>query len=364
MQQQTETFTRVVAELYSDRAVPTNFLSSFFRDNEPTNQCAITMDIIRNDEKIAVDVIPGAGALKSTELVPYTNKTYTPPEYNEKTLLTAESMLKRLAGHSAYSPMDFAAATAAGIATGQQLQQDKILRAIEVQSRDALVYGNVTLINSESLDFKRKPTHEINATVDWSNPASDIQGDIAKAGDVIRQDGKVTANTLIFGKDAIKYFMTNLELQKVFNFRRADSVLIKPTRINMAGAKFIGTITVENYDYEMWTYPQFYTVPLGYAMPNEGESVPYIPDDKVVVMDKDARFDRFWGAIPRYTNGNAEGVQAAGYGSVIPVGSPVRYAPYFLMDEEGTAFTVGVKSRPVSVLTAVDTVAVITITTA
>jgi hypothetical protein len=353
------TLTKTFERTFENMFAPTNFFSGMAVDNAPTNALLITMDIVRGRERIAVDVKYGTGANKVYRPQPYTNKTFQPPEYNEKATLTADELFTRLTGKTEYTEVDWAIESTAILASSANELKKDILRAIEWQGVNAFITGTIPLINNATIDFHRKTSHAATAATSWSTSSAAAMLDIELLGDVIRADSGRVPDTLIFGQGSLDAFLANDEVQKRANFRRVDYVAIKPPSMNSAGATFHGVCTIGSYNYEIWTYPQVYEVPMGFGLPNEGEKVKYVPDDVVIVTCKGLRADIWWGGLPRFADGNMEGAQAINFGSIKPTGKPVRYAPYVYCSKDGKNLTVGLRSRPMFCLTEIDAVAVL-----
>jgi hypothetical protein len=128
------------------------------------------------------------------------------------------------------------------------------------------------------------------------------------------------------------------------------------------GAEYHGTFSAGSYKINAWTYPQFVGVPLGFGLPNEGTKVPYLPDDKIIVLPTMPDFRLFYAGIPSLTdNVSAEIRDITGLGQ-FPVMEAIDLLPYFLLDYEHQSIKVGVKSRPLPVPVGIDQFAIITVT--
>ena len=72
--------TRLAVEKYEDRAVPTNFFTSFYGRKTPTDQLILSYDMNHRAELVAVDVVPGTGPKNIRKLEPFTNNSICPAE--------------------------------------------------------------------------------------------------------------------------------------------------------------------------------------------------------------------------------------------------------------------------------------------
>lgn len=354
-----ENITTASVEMFKKSAKPSKFFTDLFRDRGASNQFKIQMDIVRGEERVAVDVVPGTGPKESKKLKPFTSKEYITPAYDESYIKTAEEIKIRLAGKNAFEPADVEAAMAVFFRDAMIDGQDRIDRSVELQAIEILTLGTLTFQNSESLDFKMRASHKVTVGTPWSTVTADALGDIQGIGDQIRKNGLSVPNTLIFGSTAIKEFLALDQIKDQLNLRRAKLIDITPPRPLSAekGATFHGVVSVESYEYQIWSYPQWY------VSSADGDAVvkaEYLDPGKVIVMDSKARLDRFYGAIPRFTDGNLEGAQAINFGSIMAVGNPVKSAPYVFMGNRGQALEVGVRSRPLCVPTDIDSFATLT----
>lgn len=347
-------------EAFKQKANPTLFLSSLFQSPElnKTSSSEIVIDIKRNGEEIAVDVVRGTQGRNNANKR-FTTKTYTPPVYDEFANFNQNERLNRLLGRDEYSDHDMAGVIAA-ITDDQVLLQDKILRAIEKQAADALFNGQIVLINGDTVDFKQKATHQITPGVDWSNAAGDPVGDMKGGALLNRKDGLTTTTDAIFGDTALKLLLNNTKFKELAEFRRVDRVNVRPPMMNDDGAVFHGTLSIGDWVINIWTYPQFYLVPTGYGLPNEGTKVPYVPTDKVWLGNATAsRFDLMYAGIEKLVTADPR-LESLGI-SHLPQTMRGDFHTYGAVDFLGENAKYGVKSAPLCVPTDIDSFCVLTV---
>lgn len=345
--------TRASIILFEKKATPTDFFSSRFQDNEPTNQTLITLDVVRDDEEIAEDVVPGTGAANFRKNEPFVSKEISPPEYNEAYFMHADSVAKRIAGANVFNPVDRRAIVAKMISKSMEKSQNRILRAKEIQAVQLLTTGIITLKNGVDIDYKMKASHKIDAVGAWSNAAANVLTDIEGAGDQNRLDGLNESDLLVMGQDAIRNFLATDQMEKQLNFRRASLIDIKaPTGASRSGGKFHGMVTVGPYTYQLWSYPQFFK-------DAAGAKVRYLDKDACIVMSSTAQMDTKWGALNRFADGNTLGASIANMGNPLATSEAKRFSPYAFLSEDGLGLKVGVRSRPVLIPTDIDSFSVI-----
>ena len=241
--------------------------------------------------------------------------------------------------------------------------QKKLDRSVEKQAVDALFLGTITLVNGDTIDFKQKATHQTTSGAlgnsVWTNAAGDPDDDLQQLCDLNRKDGKSTSNVAEFGTQALKRYLENAKITAKTNFRRVDNINLRPPRLNSEGAVFHGFISVGDYELEVWTYPQFYTVPTGFGLANEGTSQPYIPLDKVRVGNKDSRFDLVYAGVEQLVPVETPELSALGINQV-PRTMRGKTHIYGAVDvlQENAKF--GVKSAPLAIPTDIDSFSILT----
>ena len=90
---------RAMAAVFKKKALPTMFLSSMFQSPEANKKdtVEIVVDIKRNGERIAIDIVRGTGGRNNVNKR-FTTKTYTPPVYNEAGNFNENERLQRAIG--------------------------------------------------------------------------------------------------------------------------------------------------------------------------------------------------------------------------------------------------------------------------
>lgn len=356
-----ENVTTIAVEKFEKSAKPSMFMTDLFKDNGASTQSKIQIDIVRGEERVAIDVVPGTGPDGQKKRRPYVSKEYVTPAYDESYIFAAEEVNTRLAGKNAFDPVDIEAQVSSFFTESMVDGQDRIDRAVELQAVECLTTGIVTFQNNESLDFKAKSSHFPSAAAVWSIAGSDGLADLAALSNIIRKDSLARPDTLIFGDTALTEFLALDQIKDKINFRRANMIEIVPPRPLSAekGAVFHGVVTVGSYEFQVWAYPQFHVDSADGVEPVT--KVEYLNPGKVIMFSSAARLDRYYGNIPRFTNGNIEGAQAVNFGSIMSVSKPVKTAPYVFMGNRGQAIEVGVRSRPLIVPTDIDSFGTLTV---
>jgi hypothetical protein len=357
----TELARKAMLEAFEQKAPPTNFLSQFFRRSDMwvVDTDTVEIDIVRNNEKIAIDVTPHtAGRLNVKKR--WTTKEYKPPMYDEYNSYNGKEFFNRLPGNHPYTSVDAIGSLIARVTDDQTKLMETIIRAIEKMASDVFLTGKVVLVNDEEIDFKQKATHRINASAAWAGGSANIPADLEGMADVIRADGQTDMSDLIFGSGSWENFIADSSMQARFNYRRVELVDIGMPVLNTAGAAFHGIITVGSYQCRCWTYPQSYEVPtdaeIGVdsgTIPNAGSRVAYIPDDKVIGLGRNLDLRMVFAGVPVIVERPDPRLEAFGI-SGFPSAMAQDFQPYVLLDKKETSLLVGVKSRPLTIPTQID----------
>lgn len=345
---------RAMVAAFKKKANPTMFLSSMFKspDANKVDTVEVVVDIKRNDESIAIDVVRGTHGRNNVNKR-FSTKTYTPPVYDEYSNFNENERLNRLLGQTEYSEHTMASVIAA-ITDDQVVLQDKIMRAIEYQAAQALSTGTITLINNDSLDFKMKATHKAAPSVAWSNASGVPLDDMAGYATLNRKDGQTNTTDAIFGETARNLLFNNAQFKTraAEQWEKIDNMSFRPPMMNSQGATFHGRLTIGDWNINVWSYPQFYLVPTGFGLANEGTQVPYWPKDYVWLGNKDSRFDLYFAGIAKLVTADP---RLASIGiSQIPQTMRGDFHIYGAVDAMGENVKYGVKSAPLCVPTDID----------
>ena len=343
--------TKTLMAAYEEMALtsPTMFLQNFFGKNSTELQISPTekveIDIIRDANLIAIDVIRGGTDGNSNKVERYTTKEYSPPLYDENTAITASMLSKRAPGVNPYSQLTDMQRNFLRLAVkAQKKQARKIIRSRELQASQALFTGTITLVNTDSLDFKRKATHNITPGTQWTASAGNPISDLISTCDVNKEDGKMKSNVAIFGTAAWDIFVANTNVKSYLDNRRIEPGLISPN-VAEENAVFQGVIWVGSYRLELFTYPENYENPAG-------TSIQFVPEKQVCVMNSEARLDKAFAAVellPQVERSYDE----LGIGPLPELVSG-QMVPYHFVKPPKASY-VGVQSAPLMIPTAIDT---------
>jgi hypothetical protein len=331
-------FTVDVVDAYSDMKDATQYFGTYFPESvHPTKNLSI--EVVRNLEKIAVDVIRGTEGNLNT-FGKSTEKIFTPPLFDEFFNLTELDLYDALYNYSTISGAMYGRLL---LDTAEKVKalQNKIDRTYEYYRAQALQTGIVPLINGDSINFNRKAASlvDLAATAGgyWSaavNPFNQIADMIV----FIRTVGKSTSTVfdLTLGSAAIRALYANTAFttrQNLFNLK-LDNVM--PPQASAEGAMYHGEITAGEYRVRLWSYPQYYTNAAG-------TQIPYIDPNYGILLPEKPQFKMAYAAVPQLVD-----PQAGPY-----VG---KFKMYEFLDQRKAIHSIGLKSAGMPITTAVDQV--------
>lgn len=356
------TTTRRMISAYIQSAAPTMFFSGFFRsppENFHTSE-EVEIDIERSEEDVSIVIrdLSTGYRLNSDDL--YTNKSFKPPIHKEASPLNAFDLIKRMPGQDPFQSPSFQANAIVRAFKSFRKNEAKIRRSIEWQSSQVLQTGVVSLTDETgtvlyTLDYAPKSTHLPSAGVAWTTAGGDDKlGDLASLANVIREDGLVDADVLIFGETAFSLFLQDAGVQLQLDNRRINVGEIRPERRG-EGATFQGFIWLGNYRFEMWTYNG------RYKDPQTGNSTRFMNTNKVIMQASSGRKDATFGAIPRIAPPDSRALPFLPSRISNAEGGMDLFTNAWLTPD-GEQLFVGSGARPLMIPTAIDTYGCLDIT--
>ena len=331
-------------------AQPSMFLSNMFGKNPSELYISetekIDVDVIRDSRELAVDVSRGGAAGNKNESNRFTAHEYQVPLYWEEAAITAGMLNKRLPGFDPFQSVDRMQALAYHAGKIQSKQALKIRRAMEYQAAQAFLTGKITLVNSDTRDFKKKATHHATPSTKWAPTAGTPISDIQTLADIVFHDGKLKPDTLIFGATAFTQFIGNDKVLAYLNTRYVEPGRLAPGDV-VQGAKLWGRLTIGQYVFDIYIYDEFYQTT---AVPPV--ATPYVTTDSVIMLNRAARLVKAFGAVEILPQFQDE-YRRLGM-PMVPEFQPGQIMP-FAYEKPPAALMAGVQSAPVMIPTAIDT---------
>lgn len=326
---------------------------------------AVELDVVRSDNSLALTVQDVSAGYRMNVESLYENNEIVPPAFKEAFTVNAFELMKRQPGKSPFDNPNFKLTLIQKVYKGVDAVARKIRRSNELQAAQVLQEGKATFRDKDdnvlyTLNYGANPTHFPTASKAWSDPTADILGDLASLAGVIRTDGLVTPNQIIFGSNAWANAQKNDAFMKRLDIRNAHYGAIEMPQMRGNGGTYHGKITIGTDVFEMWTYDGTY------KDPKTKEQKYYMHPDKVTMKSTMSRLDAAFGAVPNIGELLGDSTRSQFLPELPPrLSSTTESFDIFLnawMDERKENLFAGVASRPVFIPTALDSFGTLTTT--
>ena len=348
--------TKTMIDMYMEEATAPMFLAGFFQSPAKNfhNTEKVEIDVLRDDESVAVVIQDLAAGPRANESTLYVNKGFTPPIYDEKGAITAYELIKRQPGVNPFEDPSFGANAASQSFRIFRKLEAKIRRAVELMASQVLQTGELTLKDQNgasvyALDFEPKASHFPVFGTPWAvdgatgNPLSDLE----TLATTVRRDGKKNPNKLIFGAGAMQRFLANAKVQARLDNRNMSLGQVAPESRG-GGATFMGWVWIGHYRMEMWMYDGFY------KDVQTGADTPYVADLGVIMLSEGARLDLTYGSIPMFIAPEARALPFLPP-RITSSAAGIAMTTNSWLTEDGKSLMVSAGTRPLTIPTAIDT---------
>jgi len=281
---------------FKDSRAPKTGLSSFFtKVTTPAKQVSIAVQ--RNRQLVATDVLRCTDPNRNIFSL-FSEKIFLPPFFSESFDFTA---------CQAYD-VTFGMGIAPNAVQKNMLMDSaneyltdlkyKIDRAINKMYASVLQTGTVTIVNGDSIDFKRKAASmPVNTgTAAWSaTSTADPLADFTTDAQFLRDEGLSAGSTInvIMGTRAFTYFMNNakiLAVAAIFNQIKRINIGM-PQFDGASGLNFQGQIGGADYMFNIWTYNDVYENA-------DGSKTKYINDANYIMIPDDFEGKIVYAGVP------------------------------------------------------------------
>jgi len=350
-------------DTYNEEGQAPLFLASHFKSPPRNfhNTQKVEVDILRDDEDVAVALSSVEQGPRSNEANLFTNKAFTPAIFDEKAPVVAFMGADRRAGQNPFDDPDFVSNATQEAFMSLRLLERKIRRSIELMASQVLQTGIVTLVDKTgaviyTIDFTPKATHFITTGVTWAEDGQtgDPLKDLADLATVIRRDGKQRPDTLIMGAGATRRFLANQKVIDQADNRRFQMGDINP-RLEDQGASFVGRFWIGHYPFDLMQYDGFFRAP------GDGLYTSYVDDEKVIMLASQGRLDLTFGSIPMFM-GPDQRVLRFLPGQISSADRGMDMTTNTWVTPDGKTLWVSAGTRPLTIPTAIDTFGAIKVT--
>ena len=208
---------------------------TFFRDTFFTNRKTfaterVDIDIKKGGRRMAAFVHPRVGGkvLKSSG---YQTESYKPPLINPYTVTTADQLMTRLPGEDLYSGMTPAQRAAQKLMDEYADLNDATTRREEWMAVQAITTGQIPVVGegvNEVIDFGFTNKITLTGTARWGQTAAKILNNLDDWESQVLTNGFTNVDMVIMGKEALKLFLADEDVQKKLDNRRVEMGIIHP----------------------------------------------------------------------------------------------------------------------------------------
>jgi hypothetical protein len=277
--------TQEVVARFKDGRAPKSGLSSLF-DKKTTAAKQVSIQVRRSRLLAAVDVQRCTDPNRNT-FSRSTEKIFVPPFFSESFDFTeCEAYDATFGSNIAPNAVQKSMLVDEAAQYITELRW-KIDRAINKMYASTLLYGVVTMVNGDSIDFRRKAASMVVQTGNdaWNaTTTSDPDAQLAVGASFLRDEGLSSGSTInvIMGAGAMNYYLQNDKvLKRAAIFNQIRRVQIDFPRFNdTTGLNYQGQIAGVDYIFNFWTYNDIYELP-------NGTKTKYIPDNMVLMVPED-----------------------------------------------------------------------------
>ena len=269
----------------------------------------VSIVVRRGAERIAVDVQRGTEGNRNS-FTKSSEKTFLPAFFEEFLEATEMSFYDKM--WNANGTVEVTTFKMWLDETVENLEEliFKIDRAYEVQCKEVLETGIVSINAGTNIDFKRKAASLVaNAAGNtWATGTVSPYENIEAGCNFIRTKGKSqgTVYNCIMGSEAFNDFMANTIVKERNDLQHINlDSIAKPQRVS--DATLHGQISAGSYKVNVWTYNEYYDT----AAAN---NLPYIHAKKVIIVPEKPNFKFMYAGIPQLLgdNGAKEGAGLTG----------------------------------------------------
>lgn len=318
----------------------------------PTKKAKIKLDQ-RVIKSICSVNIPQCSGGRFHDLTGYNEVEYKIPKYNDYTALTEDWFLERPFGAVPYG--EIVADAVSEVSKNQGLFSLYQANSKSKQVADGLLNGAITLINGDKIEFNKRETHDIKVSKKFTDNTAKILDELSLGCQLICEDGMVSTNEFHFITNgaSTNSIITNDQVQKAAKKTDGiDRVAIGMPVEQTPGVSLSGIVACDGFTVYIWSYKGSFTVPEveDYKFANAGMTEYFIPNDRGILLPKDADLSMFYGGIVTCPNMNSGAVD--GVFKTVEVIEATEYAYSYPKTSGGsTTIEYGVKSAPLFVPT-------------
>lgn len=345
---------------YQEEAPAPLFLAGHFQ-SPPRNyhlQGKVKVDVQRDGRDVAIVVKNINLGPNKNQSTAYSSKEFTPPLLDEEGDINSWETFDRLAGQDPFQDVEFVDKAMEDAFRLFRKLDAKIRRTTELMCSQIFQGAKLELASNDGtqyeLDFQGKASHFPTVSTPWGTMGADPYRDLGTLANEIRKNGKRSPYRLVAGPEALDLMLRDPTIKERLDNRGMSVGQIRAPEPRGVGANFHGWLNIDGYIFELFSYAESYDDPVS------GQDTLYVPNNKVVMLSRDARLDLTHGGVPLFRR---------------PDNLAARFLPSRIADPEtgldmttnayispdGKRLVVGAAARPLPVPTAIDTFGCLTV---
>jgi len=332
----------------------------------------VEIDIIRQGQHIAIPVPNMDAGPRNMSMDDYVNKAWPPTVFNYNLNLSAANLRTREPGVDPYTDPVWATAATRRIFRMVRKLEDMIRDGIELMAAQVMTTGQLAITDENgdavfAINFEPKDASGtlasgdliVTVSTEWSadGATGEPLDDLESLGNNMAACG-YDATDVCFGSDALKYFLVKPKVQNQLNLLKfnAGSINVEGQGPGGGAAK-VGQMVIGGRLLNLWSYNATY------RHPETGVITKYLPAKKVVMWDDTAPRDLTWGEIALLpaTAGQQQLSFVPSRMSFGRQGMDFQLVAYTTPDRKNLVLNVG--CRPLTIPTAIDSIACMTVAT-
>jgi hypothetical protein len=273
--------------------VYTFFRDRFFTKKKTFSTERVDIDLVKGDRRMAAFVHPRSGGQVLRENG-YRTESYKPPLINPYDVTTADQLNKRLPGEDIYSGMTPAQRAAQKLIEEYSRLNDATTRREEWMAVQAITTGQIPIVGkgvNETIDFGFTNIKKLTGDKQWGKSGAKILDNLDDWASETLTNGFTNVDMVIMGKDALRAFLNDTDVQEKLDNRRVEMGLINPRDLPN-GVRYIGHINRPSLD--IYEYGEVYYD--DWTDPEKPATMPLIPANMIVMISSNPEFMMAYGA--------------------------------------------------------------------
>jgi hypothetical protein len=271
---------------------PRTFLrDTFYRNTRTFTTKDVDIDIVKGGRRVAVYVSPrDKGHVNDRK--GFETKTYEAPYIKEQKVITPIDLFSRGPGANIYDPQGPQARAAKALQDDLVELDEMVTRAEEIQACQGMFSGAITVRDGNTISFGLDATHNLASGAGHTLWASISKEPLLKQlrgwrRQLVRDSGFAPTD-IILGSDAADAFLKAVDPDSGSGLSnlRVDRGQITPS-LMPNGVTYLGYFKELGCD--IWSYDEYYH--------NGSQTVAMVPEKKMWMGSRNARFDRLYGVI-------------------------------------------------------------------